>query len=89
MHHSSQPDPEISRMHPHGDELGATGEFPEGHLTESDEGEIKFAVGYKDGKVVLDFGGPVAWMGMHPDQAKELASLLLKWANTVTRPTPS
>ncbi len=82
MHHSSAPDPELAdRLG-----LGATGEFPEGKLTEVDEGELKFAVGYVEGKVVIDFGTPVSWVGMHPHQAKELARLILKHANPVTRP---
>ena len=81
MHHSSAPDPELAdRLG-----LGATGEFPEGQLTEQDEGELKFAVGYTEGKVVIDFGTPVSWVGMHPNQAKEFARLILKHANPITR----
>lgn len=56
MHHSSAPDPELADHLG----LGATGEFPEGKLTEVDEGELKFAVGYMKGKVVIDFGTPVS-----------------------------
>lgn len=59
---------------------GATGDFPEGQLTKTDEGAIQFAVGVKDGKVVLDFGTPVVWVGLNPQQAADLASLLLKRA---------
>lgn len=60
--------------------LGATGKFPEGKLTDMDEGEIAFAVFHKDGKVILDFGTQVTWMGMNPGQAVELGKLLLKHA---------
>jgi len=91
MHHSPEPDPEMQRrlneMRDKLLDLGATGEFPEGHLTDQDEGEIKFAVSFTDGKVILDFGTPVVWMGMRPDQAKELARSLLTYANPVTRPS--
>lgn len=64
---------------------GALGDFPEGQLTKTDEGAIQFAVGAKDGKVVLDFGTPVAWVGLNPQQAADLASLLLKRAREVGR----
>lgn len=66
---------------------GATGEFPEGQLSKSDEGAIQFAVGVKDGKVVLDFGTPVAWVGMNPQQAADLATLLMKRAREAARAT--
>lgn len=64
---------------------GSLGDFPEGKLTKTDEGAIQFAVGEKDGKVVLDFGTPVNWVGMNPQQAADLASLLLKRAREVGR----
>jgi hypothetical protein len=64
---------------------GALGEFPEGQLTKTDEGAIQFAIGEKDGKVVIDFGTPVHWVGMTPQQAAEFASLLLKRAREVGR----
>jgi hypothetical protein len=46
------------------DKLGATGKFPQGKLVNHDEGEIKFAVGVKDRKVIIEFGTSVKWMGM-------------------------
>jgi len=64
---------------------GALGDFPEGELTKTDEGAIQFSVGEKDGKVVLDFGTPVVWVGMNPQQAADLASLILKRAREVGR----
>ena len=62
---------------------GATGEFPGGKLTAHDEGEIAFVVGSHDGKVVIEFGGPVAWIGMSPEQAVELAKTLRSHARTI------
>ncbi len=64
---------------------GALGDFPEGKLTKTDEGAIQFAIGEKDGKVVIDFGTPVNWVGMNPQQAAEFASLLFKRAHEVAR----
>ena len=60
--------------------LGATGMFPEGKLVDSDEGEIRFGVTHKDGKVVFDFGTTVRWFAMSPGQAIELANTIKKHA---------
>ena len=56
--------------------LGATGEFPEGKLVPNDEGEIQFGVTTYEGKVVIEFGKSVHWLGMTPKQAQELAHSL-------------
>ena len=64
---------------------GAIGSFPEGQLSKLDEGAIQFAVGSHDGKVIIDFGSPVRWMGMTAQQAADLASDLMKWARLVGR----
>ena len=64
---------------------GALGEFPEGKLVKEDEGSIQFAVGETDGKVVIDFGTPVHWLGMTPQEASEFASLVLKKVKLVAR----
>lgn len=72
----------------HGDDSifrGATGQHPMGKLTEHDEGELQFTIGQKDGKVVLDFGKPVAWVGMPAQQAADLAAFLIKRARAVAR----
>lgn len=61
-------------------QIGATGEFPEGKIAEHDEGEIAFAVGHRHGKVLIEFGTPVAWMGMNPQQAIALANTLITHA---------
>lgn len=64
---------------------GALGDFPEGQISKADEGAIQFAIGVKDGKVILDFGTPTAWVGMNPQQAADLASTLLKRAREAGR----
>lgn len=55
----------------------ALGEFPSGKLNNEDEGALTFAIGVKDGKVIINFPKPVAWMGMPPAQAVALARILL------------
>jgi len=59
--------------------LGATGRYPEGKLGKHDEGEIAFAVAAdpKNKKVLIDFGKPVAFLGMNPEQAVALGEMLI------------
>lgn len=64
---------------------GAIGLFPQGKLTPRDEGSLQFAVAHKDGKVVLEFGTPVAWVGMNPQQAADLAMSMLRHARAAGR----
>jgi hypothetical protein len=64
---------------------GALGEFPQGQLAKDDEGSIQFAIGEKEGKVVIDFGTPVHWLGMTPQQAADFASAILKRARQAAR----
>lgn len=64
---------------------GALGTYPQGQLTPTDEGAIQFGVTAKDGKVVLEFGTPVAWLGMEPQQAADLAVSMLKHARAAGR----
>lgn len=60
------------------DAIGATGRHPEGKITPQDEGEIAFSITNTMGKVVLNFGKPVAWVGLRPQDARQLAELLLR-----------
>jgi hypothetical protein len=69
--------------------IGATGTHPQGKLTQADEGAIQFAIGVKDGKVCIDFGTPVKWLGMEPGQALELASSLIQHAKNAAKGTGS
>lgn len=60
--------------------FGATGKFPEGKLSDNDEGEIRFGVTNYRGKVLIDFGKPVQSIGFTPAQARQIAATLLKHA---------
>lgn len=59
-------------------ELGATGSFPKGKLDDGDEGELQFAIAAdsKTKKVLIDFGKPVAWLGLDPSDARNIAKAL-------------
>lgn len=63
--------------------LGATGEFPEGKLGVTDEGELKLAVSHDKGVVVVAFGKEVSWIGFSPEQARSLAALFLEHAESL------
>ena len=58
---------------------GKTGDFPEGKLNEDDEGGLVMSIGYDSKKnvVVINFGTPVMWVGMAPEQAIEFANLII------------
>lgn len=76
-HHSS--DPEMAR------ELRAAmkdvfGEYPDGKLSNDDEGAIAMAVTHVSGRVKLQFPKPVAWLGLRPEEAIGLAQLLIDHA---------
>jgi hypothetical protein len=59
------------------------GEYPRGRLNADDEGACAFAVGHEKGVVKILFPKPVAWIGMPPEQAIDLAQDLLKHARVV------
>jgi hypothetical protein len=63
-----------------GEKLGATGNFPEGKVATTDEGEIQYAVSSSKGKVIVTWGKPVEWIGMNPQQAIEFANSLKQHA---------
>jgi len=60
--------------------LGATGEFPDGKLNEADEGAAIMAIGHLKGRVIVDFGQPVAWLGLSPQEAVTMAQYLINQA---------
>lgn len=61
--------------------FGATGKFPRGKLHESDEGELQLGVTVNQGTVIIAFGKPVAWMGLTPQIARDLAAALITRAD--------
>lgn len=58
--------------------LGATGNFPDGKVNESDEGEIMVGITSIEDRVILNFGKPVHWIGFTKGQAKQISESLLK-----------
>ncbi len=62
--------------------LGPTGDFPEGKLNPSDEGGLNIGVAFDPStqQVIINFGTPVRWIAMSPQQAKDFASLIISKA---------
>lgn len=69
--------------------IGPTGKFPKGKLNKDDEGELGMRIGTdeKNGKVIIDFGSPVHWIGLDADDALKMAELLTNSANKLPSPT--
>ncbi len=64
-------------------EVGKSGDYPNGKLTDKDEGGLVYKVGrYKD-TVIMEFGTPVKWLGLPPENARELAQVLIKHADAI------
>lgn len=57
--------------------LGPTGDFPLGKLNKEDEGGLMIGIGEEDGKVIISFGTPVAWVGMTPLHAMQFAAAII------------
>lgn len=56
---------------------GPTGEFPQGKLNPTDEGELKMAISHDEKLVRIDFGKPTAWFAMPKSQALTFAFAVL------------
>lgn len=56
------------------------GEYPDGKLNADDEGGIAMVVKHENGRVILAFPKPVAWVGFTADEAIGLAELLVEHA---------
>lgn len=55
-------------------------QFPEGKITPDDEGNISVAIGISNGNVIINFGKPVAWLGLPPAACMEMGRTLIKRA---------
>lgn len=67
------------------EKLGPTGKVPEGKLNADDEGELRLGVGADPvrKKVVIEFGKPIQWLALNPDQAREFGQAFIQKANEI------
>lgn len=56
------------------------GEFPDGRLNAQDEGAIPLGISHQNGKVVIQFVRNLNWIGFTPEQAIEIAEILIQHA---------
>lgn len=59
------------------------GSFPQGKLNGEDEGAISISVGTEKGKVIIKFATHVAWIGLDANQARILASHIMRHADAI------
>lgn len=61
--------------------------FPEGRLSGDDDGDITFKIGGDLDRniVAIEYAKPVTWVAMPPQQAIELAQMLIKHARAVSK----
>ena len=66
-------------------QTGATGNYPLGRLNDDDQGGLKMGVAadHQNGIVHVDFGKPVAWLGLDKGTALGLADMLRKHAESL------
>lgn len=69
--------------------IGPTGEFPAGiPVCTGDHGELKFSIESQAGSVVVRFGAPVAYLGLTPQVALEVAQSLIETAEQALNACP-
>lgn len=55
-------------------------QYPEGKLTDEDEGALEIRVTELENRVVIDFGKKTHWIGFTKPQAIEFANTILNYA---------
>lgn len=62
-------------------------QYPHGRVSADDDGELAFRIAADAEKqiVIVDFGKPVDWIGFPPQQAIELAQMLIRKARDISR----
>jgi hypothetical protein len=68
---------------------GPTGNFPQGHLVPEDEGELRIVASIYKGKVLINFGTPIVWFAMNPEQALKFSQLIKNLATRQRITNPS
>lgn len=89
-HHGERPTPEVEKLMKRfldQAEKPLRREYPEGRMGADDDGSVAFAVAADPvkGVVIINFNKPVAWLGMPPEQAMQLAQLLMNHAKKIAK----
>lgn len=87
-HHSGDQDPKMKELFDKAfgvdDSLGPTGRHPAGKLTDSDAGETMMRIATIGERIIVDFAKPMAWLGLTVVEARGLADLLNKHADSIS-----
>ncbi len=78
--HRKNAQPIVMEIGADGPRLGATGQFPDGKLSDNDEGEIMIGIAVYRGRVLFNFGKPVHGIGLTPEQAEQIGRDLINKA---------
>lgn len=67
--------------------LGATGRYPRGPMDATDEGELRAAltIDRQNAVIRIEFGKPIAWLGLPSKEARDFAKLLIEKADELDR----
>lgn len=65
------------------EQIGPTGKYPQGKVTEHDQGGLAVAIGTdkKRGIIQIEFGTSLTWLGLTADDARAFANQLLERAD--------
>lgn len=92
QHHGNEPDRELEQerllaLLKKQQEGLAKRAWPEGRIGATDDGELAVKIESDPDKEIvrLDFGKPVAWVAMPPEQAIQWAQLLIQHARKVSK----
>jgi hypothetical protein len=58
--------------------MSAMADYPRGRLQDDDEGELTFAMYWRDQTFIIDWGKDVKWIGMSREEAQEFALAILR-----------
>lgn len=62
-------------------------EYTDGRISADDDGSLTFKIGADAEKnvIVIEYSKPTVWVGMQPQQAIELAQMLIKHARSIAK----
>lgn len=86
-HHGERDESELMKLFRQQQDGTVKREWPEGRVGPTDDGQIVFMASAdpETNLVKLDFGKPVAWVAMSPQQAVEIAQSLIKQARSISK----
>ena len=67
------------------EQFGPTGDFPHGKFNTEDEGGLMIGISHDKGKVIINFGMPVSWIGITSEQAFAFARSIAEHAHKAMR----